>query len=252
MTTQTFSTHPPEFIKLLANEVRWSVLKALASGDHQVNELVAQLQQPMNLVSYHLKKMREESLVTTRRSEADGRDVYYSLDLDRLRDLYLAAGSALHPMMAESERNFDLKALPSVRILLICTHNSARSQMAEGLLRELSQGQVAVFSAGSHPTQIHPDAIHAMDKLGIDIRTQAAHPLREYEGQSFDYVITVCDKAREICPTFPGDSQQLHWGFLDPVTIDDPRERQAAFAQIADRLRARIQHFLVNLMQEHP
>lgn len=242
------TVQPPEFIKLLANEVRWSVLKALANSDHQVNELVVQLQQPMNLVSYHLKKMREEALVTTRRSEADGRDVYYSLDLDRLRDLYLAAGSALHPMMAQSEQTLDLKALSGVRILLVCTHNSARSQMAEGLLRELSQGQTEVFSAGSQPTQIHPDAIYTMDTFGIDIRAQAAHHLDEYNGQLFDYVITVCDKAREVCPTFSGGGYQLHWGFPDPVAITDTRERQAAFAQIAERLQARIKHFLISLI----
>ncbi len=90
---------PPEFIKLLANDVRWGLLKALTTSDYQVNELVAQLQQPMNLVSYHLKKLRDDALVTTRRSEADGRDVYYSLDLARLRQLYLDAGLTLHPSL---------------------------------------------------------------------------------------------------------------------------------------------------------
>ncbi len=249
MTTESLSTQPPDFIKLLSNDVRWGVLKALANGDHQVNELVTLLQQPMNLVSYHLKKMREEALVTTRRSEADGRDIYYSLDLERLRDLYLAAGGALHPVLSQSRRDVDLDTLPAARILVVCTHNSARSQMAEGLLRDLSKGRIAVFSAGSHPTRVHPEAIRTMDSLGVDIRAQNVHHLSEYEGQSFDYVITVCDKAREVCPTFPGEGQQLHWGYPDPLAISDADQRRAAFAQIAERLRIRIEHFLVTLTQ---
>lgn len=240
---------PPDFIKLLANDVRWGVLKALASSDHQVNELVTLLQQPMNLVSYHLKKMRAEALVTTRRSEADGRDVYYTLDLERLRALYLAAGGALHPLLSQPYQPFDAAALPAARVLVVCTHNSARSQMAQALLRELSRGKIAAFSAGSHPTRIHPEAIHAMDSLGIDIRAQTPHHLSEYEGQSFDYVITVCDKAREVCPAFPGGGQQLHWGFPDPVVIADPEQRQIAFTRIAERLRVRVEHFLVTLAQ---
>lgn len=250
MTTLAHAEQPPDFIKLLANDVRWGVLKALASGDHPVNELVTLVQQPMNLVSYHLKKMREEALVTTRRSEADGRDVYYTLDLERLRDLYLAAGSALHPLLAQPDRTLDLAAVPAARVLVVCTHNSARSQMAEALLRDLSKGKIAVFSAGSHPTRVHPEAIHTMDSLGIDIRAQTPHHLNEYEGQSFDYVITVCDKAREVCPTFPGAAQQLHWGFSDPVGIADAEQRQAAFTRIAQRLRIRIEHFLVTLAQQ--
>lgn len=249
MTPLAHADQPPDFIKLLANDVRWGMLKALAKGDRQVNELVTLLQQPMNLVSYHLKKMREEALVTTRRSEADGRDVYYTLDLERLRDLYLAAGNALHPLLSEPRHILDPEILPAVRVLVVCTHNSARSQMAQGLLRDLSQGRVTAFSAGSHPTQVHPEAIRTMDSLGIDIRDQSVHHVNEYEGQPFDYVITVCDKARENCPTFPGDGQQLHWGYADPLAIPDAEQRRAAFMRIAQRLRIRIEHFLVTLAQ---
>jgi ArsR family transcriptional regulator, arsenate/arsenite/antimonite-responsive transcriptional repressor / arsenate reductase (thioredoxin) len=258
MDSEPFSTQPPEFIKLLANEVRWGVLKALSTGDMRVNELVARLQQPMNLVSYHLKKMRDEALVSTRRSEADGRDVYYSLDLGRLRDLFMAAGGALHPTLGNTHtanapttplhaNYIDVSKIPPLRVLVVCTHNSARSQMAEGILRHLSAGRLAVYSAGSHPTRIHPDAIRTMDALGIDIRGQAAHPLSDYEGQSFDVVITVCDKAREVCPTFPGDGQHVHWGYPDPIRIEDVVQRSAAFTDIARRLYERSSQFLAAL-----
>lgn len=240
---------PPEFIKLLANEVRWGILKALTNGDYQVNELVTRLQQPMNLVSYHLKKMREDALITMRRSEADGRDVYYSLDITRLRQRFLEAGQALHPAvgLALPTTDIDPEQMPQQRILFVCTHNSARSQMAEGLLRHLSHGRLEVFSAGSHPTRVHPEAISAMDSLGIDIRGQSAHHLSEFEGQSFDVVITVCDKAREVCPTFPGSGQQLHWGFPDPLAISDDDGRAEAFSQTAQRLKSRIEYFLTTL-----
>ncbi len=206
------SQRPPEFIKLLANDVRWGLLKALTISDYQVNELVDQLQQPMNLVSYHLKKLRDDALVTTRRSEADGRDVYYSLDLARLRQLYRDAGTTLHPALAADAAGAGLP-LARQRVLFLCTHNSARSQMAEGLLRDASQGQLDAFSAGSQPTTVHPAAVRALRQLGIDISGQHTHNLSEYTDQPFDVVITVCDKVREICPTFPGGSRQIHWGF---------------------------------------
>lgn len=249
MTQSAFSTHPPEIIKLLANEVRWGLLKALAMGDHQVNELVAITQQPMNLVSYHLKKMRDDELVTTRRSEADGRDVYYSADLARLRQLFHEAAAALHPAISAPLTPLNVETLPFRRILFICTHNSARSQMAEGLLRHLSQNRLYVASAGSEPTSVHPDAISTMDALGIDIRAQRARPLLDYIGESFDYVITVCDRAREVCPTFPGDAVFIHWGYPDPVVVQDDAQRAAIFKQIALHLRSRIGYFLSTLSQ---
>lgn len=241
------AVQPPEFIKLLANDLRWSLLKALTTSDLQVNELVTQLEQPMNLISYHLKKMREDALVTTRRSEADGRDIYYSLDLNRLRQMYLEAGMALHPAIGRHLPTIELSQLQPQRVLFVCTHNSARSQMAEGWLRHLSQGYVEVISAGSHPTTVHPDAVRAMEKFGIDISHQQARPLSDVEGQSFDYVITVCDKAREVCPTFPGSGTSMHWSFPDPVVIQNERERMDVFERTAQQLRSRIEYFLSTL-----
>lgn len=237
---------PPELLKLLANDLRWNLLKILTVGDFRVHELVERLDQPMNLVSYHLKHMRADALLTTRRSDADGRDVYYSLDLDRLRELYLKAGIALHPALGNPAPLPIPDSLPALRVLFVCTHNSARSQMAEGFLRALSHEQVQVYSAGSHPTQVHPDAIRTMDSFGIDIRRQQARHVDEFAGQTFHYVITVCDNAREVCPTFPG-GPPIHWSFADPVIILDDDKRSAIFQQIAQRLQTRIGYFLAAL-----
>jgi protein-tyrosine-phosphatase/DNA-binding transcriptional ArsR family regulator len=238
---------PPTLIRLLADDVRWALLRALARGDHQVNELVDRLGQPMNLVSYHLKKLRAHGLVTARRSEADARDVYYTLDLERLRRELGTIGPALHPALATvggPAHPFDPAHLPPRRVLFVCTHNSARSQMAEGLLRHLSGGRLEVTSAGSHPTVVHPDAIRTLAGMGIDIRAQRTRSLDDVRGQTFDTVITVCDRAREVCPTFPGEGERLHWGFPDPAAIADDEARAAAFERTARGLQTRIAHFL--------
>jgi protein-tyrosine-phosphatase len=194
-----------------------------------------------------LRRLRDDALVTTRRSEADGRDVYYSLDFARLRQLYVEAGMTLHPAMGLEKPSVDVRRLAHRRILFVCTHNSARSQMAEGLLRHLSQGQLDVFSAGSQPAAVHPDAIRAMQQLGIDISHQQARPVSDFAGQPFDYVITVCDKVREVCPTFPGAGAQIHWGLPDPVIIEDEERRADVFRGTARRLKSRIEDFLTTL-----
>jgi ArsR family transcriptional regulator, arsenate/arsenite/antimonite-responsive transcriptional repressor / arsenate reductase (thioredoxin) len=240
---------PPEFIKLLAHDLRWQLLKALTRGDQRVQELVEQVAEPMNLVSYHLKKLRHEGVVSMRRSEADGRDIYYSLDMGKLRDLYQAAGAALHPRVGGATPMPSTGSIPAVRVLFVCTHNSARSQMAEALMRHLAGEQLQVYSAGSHPTQLHPDAIRSMDALGIDIRGQQSKDLGQFEGQAFDTVITVCDRAREICPVFPGAADQIHWGFVDPTKIEDAVTRRHAFDQIAQQLTTRIEYFLATIAE---
>lgn len=234
---------PPDVLKLIAHDLRWALIKRLTVGDYQVHELVDQVGQPMNLVSYHLKKLRDAGIVTARRSEADARDQYYSLDLDGLRAQLDAVSAALHPAL--TARPLDTRPL-SGRVLFVCTHNSARSQMAEAFLRHLSGGLIDAHSAGSHPTRLHPDAITTMQAYGIDISGQASKHVSEYDGQHFDYVITVCDNAREVCPTFAG-GQQRHWGLTDPASIIDPAARAEQFRITAERLRARIGHLLHSL-----
>src|SRR5918912_1297016 len=121
------------------------------------------------------------------------------------------------------------------RVLILCTGNSARSQMAEGLLRWLAGERFEVFSAGSKPSSVNPLAIAAMDERGIDIRSQRSKHLGEYLDQPFDYVITVCDNAAETCPLFPGPARRIHWSFPDPAAVQGSQaERLASFRQVRD------------------
>ncbi len=129
------------------------------------------------------------------------------------------------------------------RVLILCTGNSARSQMAEGLLRELGGAYFDVFSAGSKPSVVHPLAIQVMNERGIDIRGQRSKHLNEYISQPFDYVLTVCDNAAAECPHFPGRAQRIHWSFPDPAA-GGSEEKLQAFRQIREALEARLKSWL--------
>jgi arsenate reductase len=127
------------------------------------------------------------------------------------------------------------------RILFLCTHNSARSQMAEGLLRALGGDRFAAFSAGTEATRVRPLAIRAMREIGIDIAGQESKTLDRYLGESFDAVITVCDAANEACPVFPGAARRLHWSFDDPSQATGTEaEQRAVYRRVRDAIRARI------------
>ena len=129
------------------------------------------------------------------------------------------------------------------RVLILCTGNSARSQMAEGLLRQMAGERFDVFSAGTMPKGMHPLTVIAMKEIGIDVTGQRSKDVKEYEGQSFDYVITVCDRAKQQCPVFPG-ATPLHWGFEDPA--EAPPERQAkTFNTVRDEIKRRLHLFLL-------
>jgi protein-tyrosine-phosphatase len=243
-------THPLEFLKLLAHDIRWRILHTLSRSDHRVEELVKEIRQPYNLISYHLKQLRLQQLVSERRSSADARDVYYSLNLDQFRQMYFEAGQALHPGVSEpipaSQPQTKTSSELPIRVLFLCTHNSARSQMAEGLLRELSHNEIEVFSAGTEPTAIHPLAIKVLSGRGIDLTTYRSKHLEEYLGQNFDYVITVCDRVREVCPIFPGEPEHIHWSFPDPVAIEgNPQIQESGFEETARELTIRIQYLLL-------
>lgn len=241
---------PLVFLKLLAHDIRWRILLALAQSDFRVEELVKQIKQPPSLISYHLKRLHLQRLVSQRRSSADGRDIYYSLNHGQFRQLYFETGQALHPGLSDPVTQPHLqsatKAHSAARVLFLCTHNSARSQMAEGLLRTFGGGQVEVFSAGSEPTAIHPIAVKVMARIKIDLSQHRAKHFDEFVGQNFDYVITVCDRVREVCPVFPNDPQQIHWSFPDPAAIEgDPQAQEKGFWETAQQLKARIELLLL-------
>jgi protein-tyrosine-phosphatase len=240
---------PLDFLKLLAHDLRWKLLNALAWSDYRVQELVELLKEPMNLVSYHLGRLRARALVRERRSSADGREVYYSLDLGRLRHLYFAAGTQLHPALGEPSeaRDRTQTGKPLPRVLFLCTENSARSQMAEAILRHLSGGRVESCSAGTAPTRVHPLAVSTMRRHHLDISHQRPKHLAEFGGQSFAYFITLCDRAREKCPSFPGDPEQIHWSFPDPAAAEGEAAQLRAFETTAQDLMARIRYLLLIL-----
>jgi len=128
-----------------------------------------------------------------------------------------------------------------IRVLFLCTGNSARSQMAEGLLRSLGGPDFEVFSAGAEPKGLHPLAVEVMREAGIDISGQRSKPLDAFLGQNFDYVITVCDRARDRCPTFPGDNESIHWGFDDPAAeTGDAAKLLAIFRRVRNEISERL------------
>ena len=133
----------------------------------------------------------------------------------------------------------------NMRILVLCTGNSARSQMAEGLLRREAGGHCEVFSAGTQPSSVRPEAIAVMRELGIDISGHRSKSVGEFAGQAFDYVITVCDNARDNCPVFPGSRVRLHWSFEDPAAVEGSEaERMDAFRRIRDQIHERVMAFV--------
>lgn len=131
------------------------------------------------------------------------------------------------------------------RVLILCTGNSARSQMAEGLLRHDGGARFEVESAGVSPTSVRPEAVAAMRDLGIDINGHRSKSVDEFAGQSFDYVITVCDNAREQCPVFPTGTRRVHWSFDDPAAAGgDEAARLSVFRRVRDEIRARLADFI--------
>jgi ArsR family transcriptional regulator, arsenate/arsenite/antimonite-responsive transcriptional repressor / arsenate reductase (thioredoxin) len=239
-------SQPPQFLGLLSHPLRWQLITMLVQTDLRVQELVGMLNQPQNLVSYHMKQLRKQQIIREHRSTADKREVYYSLDLDRVRALYYESGEALHPGLVDPKLPDQAEAGAQVRVLFLCTHNSARSQMAEAIMSTCSQGIIEVFSAGSEPTSVHPLAIQAMAEMNIDLGDHRSKGIEQFTGQNFDYIITVCDRARESCPVFPNDPNQIHWSLCDPAEVQgSERERSNAFRETALHLNTRIGYLLL-------
>jgi len=242
----------PMILRLAGHPLRWRLLQELARSDRQVRELTGAVGVRQSLVSYHLSRLRAAELVSMRRSSADGRDAYYSLELTRFRDSLAAVGGELHPGLrlaaapAAGERRRRTR-----QILFLCTGNSARSQMAEALLEHVGGEGVRGFSAGSHPKRLHPNAVRAMREYGIDLRGRQAKHLNTYARRRFDYVVSLCDRVREVCPEFPGDPAVIHWSIADPsAEPGTDGETLPVFRRTAAELEGRIRFLLALMVRE--
>jgi ArsR family transcriptional regulator, arsenate/arsenite/antimonite-responsive transcriptional repressor / arsenate reductase (thioredoxin) len=252
----TSSLDPPAFLEIAGHPLRWRLLSELAGRDLRVGELCRRLEVPQNLASYHLGRLRSAGFVRSRRSAHDGRDTYYTLDLARCGAMLSEAGAALHPglRLVPSGTNAGGRRPPTgVRVLFLCTGNSARSQIAEALLEAQSEGRVTARSAGSHPKPLHPNAVAVMRKGAIDISGRTSKHLDTFLGERFDYVISLCDRVREVCPEFPGHPDTIHWSIPDPAREGgSDRASYPAFERTAQELGDRIGFLLDAIELLHP
>src|SRR4051794_26903683 len=230
---------PPPFLQLAGHPLRWRLLTELARSDRRVGELCELAGERQSLVSYHLRRLRDGGVVSARRSLADGRDTYYVLDLARCGELLASAGGSLHPGLAPAAR---ARQVARARVLFLCTGNSARSQIAEALAERMSAGAIDAASAGSHPKPLHPDAVRVMRERGIDLSGRRSKHVSEFSDQRFDYVITLCDRVREVCPEFPGGPVTMHWSIPDPArAAATDEETLPGFERTATELYARVE-----------
>ncbi|WP_421119281.1 ArsR family transcriptional regulator [Aquihabitans daechungensis] len=230
MATLELDPGPLGFLQLAGHPVRWSVLRHLARSDHTVRELTALAEEPQNLVSYHLGKLRGAGLVSSRRSSADGRDAYYRADLPRLASMLSDVGIALHPGLGTGRAATFTADVGPARILFLCTGNSARSQIAEALATERSGGAIDARSAGSRPKPLHPNAVRVLrEEYGIDISGRRSKHLDAVRDERFDQVVTLCDRVREVCPELPGRPEAVHWSMPDPSEGDPDGDDDATY-----------------------
>lgn len=228
-------------MRMASHPVRWALLTELAGSDLRVRELAAAVDEPQNLISYHLGLLRSAGLVDARRSSFDGRDTYYRLNLTACAGAFREAAAALHPALASIPA-----AKPAARsVLFLCSGNSARSPMAEALLRR--RGHIRAASAGSHPKpHLHRDAIRIMrDRYGIDLGGRRPQPLTAVARRRFDCVITLCDRVREYAFDH-GVTTTMHWSLPDP-SVAGYRE----FGRVAIELDERID-FLLPVLDAYP
>ena len=239
---------PPAFLQLTGHPLRWRLLRALGRSDRTVQELTRVVEEPQNLVSYHLGKLRDAGLVTAKRSSADRRDAYYTVDLARIGGLLSATGGALHPGLRLTPPPTGDAAPGAVRVLFLCTGNSARSPMAQALASARSGGVVDALSAGSHPKPLHPNAVRVMrEEHGIDLTGHRPTHLDSVADQRFDWVVSLCDRVREVCPELPARPETIHWSIPNPAEEPDDDASYPRFQQTAAELEARIGFLLAEL-----
>jgi protein-tyrosine-phosphatase/DNA-binding transcriptional ArsR family regulator len=248
----TESAALPEFVRLVSHPLRWQLIAELARSDLRVRELVAIVDEPQNLVSYHLRLLRDGGLVAARRSSFDARDSYYHLDLERCAVALADVGVALHPAL----RMAPVPSAPMRRsgrssVLFVCSGNSARSPIAEALLRRHAGNRVRVSSAGTRPKdRIHPHAVRVLrEQYDIDIEGQSPRPLDSTRSRRFDRVVTLCDKAREALP----DGEywpRAHWSIADPAAGDESRSSYSRYLSAAAEIDTRVRQLLPSLSTE--
>lgn len=229
----------PLLMRMAAHPLRWALMTELATSDLRVRELVAAVGEPQNLVSYHLGLLRSAGLVTSRRSSFDGRDSYYHLELAHCATAFGDAAAMLHPALAPGEP----AAAPPHSVLFLCTGNGARSPMAEALLRRRHGKRVKVASAGSHPKPaLHPNTVKVLrEEYGVDLGSRQPQALEAVTGP-FEYVITLCDKIREI-PRDHGSAITMHWSLPDPSAAGaTDAASYPEFQRVARELDARIRY----------
>jgi protein-tyrosine-phosphatase/DNA-binding transcriptional ArsR family regulator len=243
-------SQPPPFLRLLGHPVRWRLVRELVHSDRAVSELRELVDEPQSLVSYHLRLLREGGLVSRRQSSADRRDSDYAIDLSACQTFLSAAGDSLHPGIALQPVARPARGVHGgwgrrPRVLFLCTGNSARSQIAEALLARMSDGTVDVVSAGSHPKALHPNAVRALKRRGIDISRKHTKHLDLFVSEHFDFVITLCDRVREVCPELPSHPSLIHWSIPDPA-LEGPSDRASypAFERTVTELETRIRFFI--------
>ena len=229
----------PPVLGVLAHDLRWTIVSLLVAGDLRTGELVARTGQAPSLVSYHLARLRDAGLVSVRRSTADGRDSYHTLDLDAIGGAVTGMANQIHPRLLAGVRAAEPTG-PAARVLFICSGNSARSPMAEGWLNHLGGGRVTARSAGISPGSLHPLAVAAMAEQGVDISGHQPAHLSEFADDSFTRVITLCDRARENCGELSAPG--VHWSIPNPAQAHPPD--LDAFRATARELQTRIRYLL--------
>ncbi len=224
-------------LKILADDTRWRIIHRLRFSDHQVSELVELLQQPQNLISYHLGILRQAGFVQLHRSDADRRVLFYSLSHTQLRIGLAQVAAALQLPIP------DPASLPAVPILFLCTGNSIRSQMAEAWVRHLSGGRVPVQSAGNRPQPIHPLTYVVMQEVGLDLSQHTPKGIEVLQHFPAQIGVSVCDFAREDCPTFLHVPVLLHWSIPQPERLrrQSGSSELEVFRRLRDTIRERVE-----------
>ena len=231
------SLRPPAVLAHLGHPLRWRLLVALAGGDRGLAELVGLVDAAPGSVAGALSALHRAGLVRHGGPTGVPGEAIYALDLRHLEDCCTEALAILYPREAGDDLppGPERVGLPQTRVLLLCARDAASGTMAEGILRRMGAGRVAVFRAGVTPTAPHPLAVATLARRGIDIAEQRpTHPAL-LRGTRFDYAVTLCDCAPDDCLPYVGEAEHLHWPIPDPARTG-PEERMAAFGRAADEL----------------